>query len=122
MSDFKSEKNKLQTAVEEMGGEIIWLPKYHACCNPIEYVWGNRKKAHRITCDFKMETLRRSGFRCMLDVDPTFTQKACRKARNFSTALRGGSNVMEMFKDVAVLKKERYVYASHRRPKPSEYK
>ena len=119
MSDFKGEKSKLQKAVEAMGGEVIWLSKYHACCNAIEYVWGNRKKAHRITCDFKMDTLRRSGFLCMLDASPTFVQKAFRKARNFMTALRGGSDAFEMFKEVASIKKERYV--SHRRPAPSAY-
>ena len=119
MSDFKGEKSKLHNAIENLGGEVIWLSKYHACCNAIEYVWGNRKKAHRITCDFKMETLCRSGFRCMLSVDPTFTQKSFRKARNFMTALRGGSDVFEMFRDVAAIKKERYV--SHRRPAPSAY-
>ena len=119
MSDFKGEKSKLHNAIENLGGEVIWLSKYHACCNAIEYVWGNRKKAHRRTCDFKMETLRRSGFRCMLEVDPTFVHKSFRKARNFMTALRGGSDVFEMFRDVAAIKKERYV--SHRRPAPSAY-
>ena len=47
MSDFKNEKCKLQKVVESMGGECSWLSKFHACCNGIEYVWGNRKKAHR---------------------------------------------------------------------------
>jgi hypothetical protein len=71
MSDFKNEKCKLEAAVNAMGGECIWLSKFHACCNAIEYVWGNRKKAHRKVCDFKT----------MLHVDPTFVQKAFRKAR-----------------------------------------
>lgn len=35
------------------------------------------------------------------------------------TALRGGSDVFDMFRDVAAIKKERYV--SHRRPAPSAY-
>ena len=71
-----------------MGGECIWLSKFHACCNAIEYVWGNRKKAHRKVCDFKMDTLRRTGFKTMLQADPTFVQKAFRKARNFARILR----------------------------------
>ena len=66
-----------------------------------------------------MTTLRTTGFRTMIAVDPTFVQKAFRKARNFMTALRGGSDAFEMFKEVASIKKERYV--SHRRPAPSAY-
>lgn len=119
MSDFKSEKCKLVHAVEEMGGQVILLPKYHACCNAIEYVWGNRKKAFRKTCDMKMDTLRVTGYLTMARVDPTFVQKAFRKARNFMTALRDGGDVFDMFKKVACIKKDRYV--SHRRPAPSQY-
>ena len=37
----------LEKAVIETGGKVIWLPKYHACCNGIEYVWGNGKKRRR---------------------------------------------------------------------------
>ena len=110
---------KLEKAVEAEGGFCIWLPKFHACCNAIEYVWGNRKKAHRKVCDFKMDTLRKTGYKTMLSVDPSFVQKAFRKARNFMTALRGGADVLSMFKQVANIKKERYV--SHRRPAPSQY-
>ena len=44
MSDFKSEKCQLEKGIEAAGGFCIWLPKFHACCNAIEYVWGNRKK------------------------------------------------------------------------------
>lgn len=118
-SDFKNEKCKLEKTVEQMGGRCVWLPKFHACCNAIEYVWGNRKKANRKTCDFKMETLRRTGFKTILQVDPTFVQKAFRKGRNFMSALRGGADVLTMFKQVAKIKKERYV--SHRRPAPAQY-
>ena len=46
LSHFKHEKCKLEKVVNEGGGECIWLSKFHACCNGIEYVWGNRKKAH----------------------------------------------------------------------------
>ena len=110
---------KLEKAIVAMGGRCIWLPKFHACCNGIEYVWGNRKKANRKTCDFKMETLRRTGFKTMLQVEPTFVHKAFRKGRNFMSALRGGADVLTMFKQVANIKKERYV--SHRRPAPAQY-
>ena len=55
----------------------------------------------------------------MLQVDPTFVQKAFRKALNLMTALRGGADVFKMFKQVAKIKKERYV--SHRRPAPAQY-
>jgi hypothetical protein len=41
------------------------------------------------------------------------------QARNFMSSLRGGANVFSMFKDVAKIKKERYV--SHRRPAPAQY-
>jgi hypothetical protein len=102
-----------------MGGSCIWLSKFHATCNAIEYVWGNRKKEFRKTCDFSMKTLRTSGFKVMMQVDPTFVQKAFRKARDFMNALRGGSDVFSMFKDVAKIKKERYV--SHRRPAPAQF-
>ena len=66
-----------------------------------------------------MKTLRTSGFLCMMEVDPTFVQKAFRKARNFMRALREGADAFSMFKEVNKIKKERYV--SHRRPAPAQY-
>lgn len=55
----------------------------------------------------------------MLQVESTFVQKAFRKGRNFMSALREGADVFNMFKQVAKIKKERYV--SHRRPAPAQY-
>ena len=55
----------------------------------------------------------------MLQVDETFVQKAFRKARNFMSALRDGADALTMYKEVASIKKERYV--SHRRPAPSQF-
>ena len=72
-----------------------------------------------VTQHFKMATLRTSGFQCMLAVDPTFTQKAFRKGRTFMAALRAGADAFTQFKEVANIKKERYV--SHRRAPPSQY-
>ena len=125
-----------------------WLPKFHAPCNAIEYIWGNGKKRNRKArrpppgcpsisppwlrwgahaypcarqeCDFTMATLRKSAFRCMMSTDPMFVRKSFRKARNFQGALRGGSDAFTMYKSVAKIKKERYV--SHRRPAPSQFK
>ena len=50
-------------------------------------------------CDFSMDTLRRTGFKTMLQVDSTFLQKAFRKARNHMSALRGGADVFSVFKE-----------------------
>jgi len=120
MSDFKNEKCKLQQAIEDLGSMCTWLPKFHAPCNAIEYIWGNGKKRNRKECDFTMATLRKSAFRCMMSTDPMFVRKSFRKARNFQGALRGGSDAFTMYKSVAKIKKERYV--SHRRPAPSQFK
>jgi hypothetical protein len=47
-----------QVVEDELGGLCTWLPKFHAPCNGIEYVWGNGKKRNRKMCDFTMKTLR----------------------------------------------------------------
>jgi|TARA_B100001094_G_scaffold324442_1_gene377052 hypothetical protein len=138
MSDFKKEKSSLERAINEMGGEVSWLPKYHAPCNGIEYVWGNGKKRNRKLCDFKMKTLRVTAFRCFQTTEPALVRKYFRKARNYQTVLREGADAFSIHKDVKELKKKRLVWgkaaaesqkpgskggahASHRRPAPSEY-
>jgi len=32
---------------DELDAQCGRLPKFHAQCNPIEYVWGSAKKKHR---------------------------------------------------------------------------
>ena len=48
-----------QVVEEELGSMCTFLPKFHAPCNAIEFVWGNGKKRNRQVCDFQMATLRR---------------------------------------------------------------
>ena len=43
---------------DELGSLCTWLPKFHAPCNCIEYIWGNGKKRCRKECDYTMKTLR----------------------------------------------------------------
>ena len=118
-SDFASEMCLLENAIVELGGLCTWLPKFHAPCNAIEYVWGNGKKRNRKDCDFTMATLRTSAFRAMMLTEPATVRKYFRKARAYQQALRAGADAFSMHKDVAKIKKERYV--SHRRPAPSQF-
>jgi hypothetical protein len=121
MSDFKEEKCLLEQALAEQdgSGRCIWLPKYHAPCNAIEYVWGNAKKRNRKVCDYTMATLRTSAFRTTMTTERETVRKYFRKARAYQHALGAGADAFSMHKEVAKIKKERYT--SHRRPAPSQY-
>ena len=101
-------------------GSCTWLPKFHAPCNAIEYVWGNGKARNRETCDFKMSTLRRSAYRAMFSTEPETVRKYFRKARNYQGALREGADAFGVSKRVAGMKKDRYT--SHRRPAASQFR
>ena len=103
----------------ESSGTVTWLPKFHAPCNAIEYVWGNGKKRNRKACDFSMATLRTSAFRAMMTTECATVRKYFRKARTYQHALGAGADAFNMHREVAKIKKERYV--SHRRPAPSNY-
>jgi len=120
MSDFTTEKCLLEKAITNAGGLCIWLPKFHAPCNAIEYVWGNGKRRYREECDFTMATLRTSAFRAMMTTERATVRKYFRKSRAYQNALREGADTFSMHQQVAKVKKERYV--SHRRPAPSHFK
>ena len=121
--DFKGETCKLEQALSGARGQMcIWLPKYHAPCNSIEYVWGNFKKRNRKTCDFTMPNLRLHGMSGILDTELALIRTFFRKSRDFQNALMlPDTTAINMASVAAKFKAGRMKYKSHVRPAPSEY-
>ena len=104
------------------GAGVIWLPKYHCECNPIELVWGALNKKLRQICDYKLPFLRVDEVPCCLGTELGLTRQYFRKARDY---VRANASVPvptagAIDEEVAEVKLERR-YASHRRPAPIEY-
>lgn len=55
--DFKSETSELEHVVEEEGGELLILPKFHCEFNPCELAWGTSKRFARIFCSYNLPGL-----------------------------------------------------------------
>ena len=45
--DFQAERSMLETAMDECGVGLLFLPKFHCELNPIEQVWGYAKRVYR---------------------------------------------------------------------------
>ena len=120
-TDFKNEESVVEKAIGEMGGTCIFLPKFHAPCNAIEYIWGNWKFRARDIFDGSTALWRKTSWKELMATKLDFVRKSFRKARDFFRALDDGENAITMKQWVRNFKSKRH-YTSHIRPPPSEYK
>jgi transposase len=51
------QKSQLEEAADELGVEVVFLPKFHCELNYIEYLWGYSKREVRASTDGKIATL-----------------------------------------------------------------
>ena len=102
------------------GAGVIWLPKYHCECNPIELVWGALKKKLRQICDYKLPFLRVDEVPCCLGIELGLTRQYFSKARDYVRANASVPTAGAIDEAVAEVKLE-HRYASHGRSAPIEY-
>jgi transposase len=110
----------LLLALRSLISHAHFLPKYHCCCNAIEYVWGNGKKRFRITCKYTLKHLREHGLRTLFGIDPQTSTQFCRMGRCYERQLAAGANGSNITERIRAMKKDR-LFKSHIRPAPSMY-
>lgn len=65
--DFANVKSMLETACEERGFEVLFLPKFHCELNFIEQVWGHAKRVYRLNPPSSKEADLERNVRAALD-------------------------------------------------------